>query len=105
MTKEELKQEAGEYASIHARQYCHNDANGLVSSYREVYNAYYQSAEPREERIEKLEKENGNLKAELTKVKQLLAFWVDDFYDRFDDSDKYEERHKALVETEQFLKE
>ena len=52
----------------------------------------------RDERIEELEDK-------LTMVKQLLAFWVDDFYDRFDDSDKYEERHKALVEAEQFLKE
>lgn len=41
----------------------------------------------------------------LSKAKELLAFWVNDFYDKFNNSNKYEERHKALVETEQFLKE
>lgn len=42
---------------------------------------------------------------QLTKATELLRFWVDDFYDSFKHSNKYEARHKALVETEQFLKE
>lgn len=62
---EELEKEAMEYASMHSRQYSHNDGKGLVSSYSEVYNAYYQSAEPREKRIEELDKENGKLEGKL----------------------------------------
>lgn len=79
MTKEELEKEAKEYASIHARQYCHNDANGLVSSYREVYNAYYQSAEPREKRIEELDKENGKLEGKLADL-QSEYFELENFH-------------------------
>lgn len=41
----------------------------------------------------------------LVKAKELLRFWVNDFYDNFNNSIRYEERHKTLVETEQFLKE
>lgn len=76
--------------------------------------------------IERLEKENTRLNArlnainlltpelekaakqrrkQLTKAKELLRFWVNDFYDSFNHSNKYEARHKALVEAEQFLKE
>ena len=42
---------------------------------------------------------------QLTIATKLLRFWVDDFYDNFNRSYKYEERHKAIVETEQFIKE
>lgn len=42
---------------------------------------------------------------QLTKATKLLKFWVGNFYDSFNHANKYEERHKALVETEQFLKE
>lgn len=38
------------------------------------------------------------------KAKKLLSFWVNDFYDNTSSPIKYEERHKVLVETEQFLK-
>lgn len=44
-------------------------------------------------------------KKEVTKAIKLLKFWVNDFYDSFNRSNRYEERHKALVETEQFIKE
>ena len=50
------------------------------------------------EQVHHLEKENA-------KAKELLSFWVDDFYDAFNNSNSREKRHKALVETEQFLKE
>ena len=36
---------------------------------------------------------------------KLLRFWVNDFYDSFNRSIKYEERHKAITEAEQFIKE
>lgn len=49
--------------------------------------------------------QNKDLKYKLTKATELLKFWVNDFYDNFNHSNKYEERHKAIVETEQFLKE
>lgn len=44
-------------------------------------------------------------KEELAKAKKLLAFWVNDFYEVSSSPSKYEERHKALVESEQFLRE
>lgn len=50
-----------------------------------------------------VEKRNSDDK--LAKAVELLKFWVNDFYDGFNDSIKYEKRHKALVETEQILKE
>lgn len=42
---------------------------------------------------------------QLVKAKELLSFWVNAFYEISNDSSKYEARHKALIETEQFLKE
>lgn len=45
------------------------------------------------------------LQEQLTEARELLRFWVNDFYDGFNNSIRYEERHKVLVETEQFLKE
>lgn len=61
--------------------------------------------EEKDKRIEQLESENSKLEGKLAKAKKLLAFWVDNFNDAFNRTIKYEERHKALVETEQFLKE
>ena len=43
-------------------------------------------------------------KEQLTKAKELIRFWVNDFYDGFNSSIRYEERRKALKESEQFLK-
>ena len=59
MTKEELKQEAQEYAKPWK--------NSLV--YVSVKDSYLAGAEPREKRIEELEKENAELKAENQKWK------------------------------------
>lgn len=42
---------------------------------------------------------------QLTKAKELLNFWLDYFGDGFNRRIKYEEVHKARVETEQFLRE
>jgi hypothetical protein len=41
----------------------------------------------------------------LTKAKELLNFWVNDFYDAFNSSNRYEKRHTVLVQSEQFLSE
>ena len=71
------------------------------------------------ENYEQLEKENAELKKKcqdrcdecweehikLTKATELLRFWVNDFYDAFNNLNRYEERHKALEQSEQFLKE
>lgn len=46
-----------------------------------------------------------NIGGSLTKAIKLLKFWVNDFYDGSNHPNKYEERHKALVETEQLIKE
>lgn len=45
------------------------------------------------------------LEAQCTRAKELLTFWVNDFYDNTRNPKRYEERHKALVETEHFIKE
>lgn len=39
------------------------------------------------------------------KAKELLRFWINDFYDGFNSSIRYEERRKALEQSEQFLSE
>ena len=111
---EELEKEAEEYAFTH---WADTDEKG---DYLEddvlIKEAYLAGAEPREKRIAELEKENAELKSgcgmcyrkdkeNLTKAKELLKFWVDDFYDAFNSSKTYEERHKAIIESEQFLKE
>ena len=36
---------------------------------------------------------------------KLLRFWINDFYDSFNRSIKYEERHMTIAEAEQFIKE
>lgn len=41
---------------------------------------------------------------QLAKAKELLKFWVNDFYDNSFNPIKYEKRYNVLVETEQFLK-
>lgn len=69
MTKEELEKEAREYAEGMAMYY--ESAHGSIPSQFEKYlrNAYISSSKPREKRIEELEKENAELKAELSENK------------------------------------
>lgn len=55
MTKEELKQEAKEYADKYSKS--------NFDIWDTARFAYYQSAEPREKRIAELEKENAELKS------------------------------------------
>ena len=50
-------------------------------------------------------KDKSELIGKLTKATELLRFWVNDFYDGFNSLNRYEERHKALEQSEQFLKE
>ena len=50
-------------------------------------------------------KDKSELIGKLTKVTELLRFLVNDFYDGFNNLNRYEERHKALEQSEQFLKE
>ena len=50
-------------------------------------------------------KDKSELIGKLTKVTELLRFWINDFYDGFNNLNRYEERHKALEQSEQFLKE
>ena len=110
MTKEELKKEAIKYAVDYSTNY------GKGYKRKDLRIAYLAGAEPREKKIEDLEKHHKsvcesltnthrNIREQLAKAKELLRFWVNDFYDSFNHSNKYEARHKALVETEQFLKE
>ena len=58
-----------------------------------------------QDKLEEEQRKNNRLSDSLTKAKELLAFWINNFYDAFNKSIKYDEKHKALVETEQFLKE
>lgn len=115
MIKEELEKEA--------KESWQND--GTVSGASmpgEIYVAgYLASAKPREKQIAELNnfimqsKKDGispvnaliikNLGNRLIKAIKLLKFWVNDFYDGSNRPSKYEERHKALVETEQLIKE
>lgn len=49
-------------------------------------------------------KDKSEVVGKLTRAKELLRFWVNDFYDGFNNLNRYEERHKALEQSEQFLK-
>lgn len=59
----------------------------------------------REDEFEKLVIETKELKRRLDEAKILLSFWLHDFYNAFDDANKYEKRSKAVKETEKFIKE
>lgn len=54
---------------------------------------------------ESLTNTHRHIREQLNEAKELLRFWVSDFYDSINNSIRYEERHKALIEAEQFLKE
>lgn len=108
-----------EQITLNASQYCDtmNDKNEDIKLIR--FASYIAGATTTKDIIEK---ENADLKEQnkkllescegatmmyedLCKAKELLRFWTNDFYDGFNHSNKYEDRHKALVETQQFLKE
>ena len=92
------------------------DRNGICDHFKDVFE---KNAELEEElegfrlKLEALEgqtpwkdiKDKSELIGKLTKVTELLRFWVNDFYDGFNNLNRYEERHKALEQSEQFLKE
>ena len=63
MTKEELKQEAEEYAEGMAKYYASTHEDYIPSQFEKyLRNAYISSAEPREKRIAELKKEIEELK-------------------------------------------
>ena len=116
MTKEELKKEAKIYAK---RKF---DEEEQAYLHDIIAQTYFVGAEPREKRIEELEKENAELKADndarkyamamsekvekqlreqLTKAKGLLAKWVELFKPKGSNIPPT----PIQVETEQFLKE
>ena len=66
MTKDELKKEAEEYANTHGTTVMGFEENLDCTDF--VIETYLASAEPREKRIEELEKENAELKNQLNKV-------------------------------------
>ena len=129
MTKEELKQEAEEYAEGMAKYYASTHEDCIPSQFEKyLRNVYISSAEPREKRIEELEDELKKWKDEwqeqvqkatdegyartlqtiqLSKAKEILAKLLEEeknnMYWEMNGSDKssyYEVRKQA----EQFLK-
>lgn len=94
----------------------------VCPNYKNVFTAYTQlkeeNAKLKEEnkknlndwleacdKYRKVNLEQQKTKEQLEQAIKLLQFWVNDFYDNFNHAIRYEERHKALVETEQFLQE
>ena len=90
------------------------DRNGICDHFKDVFD---KNVELEEElvglrlKVEALEgrtpwkdiKDKSKLIGKLTKATELLRFWVNDFYDGFNNLNRYEERHKALEQSEQFL--
>ena len=104
--KKELEQEKKLNAEIKARFVKCNTCTEEMKSKCLMFSENLCEGERCEELIDLMslvEKRDHDDKLE--KAKELLKFWVNDFYDNFNHSNRYEERHKTLVETEQFLKE
>lgn len=81
------------------------DQNGICDHFKDVFE---KNAELEGELVclrWKDKKDKSEVIGKLTKVTELLRFWVNDFYDGFNNLNRYEERHKALEQSEQFLKE
>ena len=90
------------------------DRNGICDHFKDVFD---KNVELEEElvglrlKVEALEgrtpwkdiKDKSKLIGKLTKATELLRFWVNDFYDGLNNLNRYEERHKALEQPEQFL--
>lgn len=76
MTKEELKKEAIKFAVDYPTSY------GKGYKHKDLRIAYLAGAEPREERIEELEKENAELKEKL-KPENCLKLLAKDGYVKF----------------------
>ena len=100
MTKEKLKQEAGNWLRKYLLCYnCEKKCNCIDSnSYCEeqVLKAYVDSAEPREKRIAELEKENAELKEKL-KPENCLKLLAKEGYIKFT-SDQLTEAKKVIEE-------
>lgn len=80
------------------------DRNGICDHFKDVFD---ENAELKEKYVKECEDVMyavTNYSKQLTKAKELIRFWVNDFYDGFNSSIRYEERRKALEESEQFLK-
>lgn len=97
MTKEELEKEAKVFATYYESLF--------PDEFETFYKAFLKVAEPREEHISELEKENGNLKAELTEAKEIIRALLKHTYGQNlntqNDFDLYLGRIK---DAEQFLK-
>lgn len=71
MTKEELKQEAEEYAEGMAKYYASTHEDCIPSQFEKyLRNAYISSAEPREKRIADLEKRCANYEMNISKMEK-----------------------------------
>ena len=90
------------------------DRNGICDHFKDVFDENIELKEELEGfrlKLEALEgqtpwkdiKDKSELIGKLTKVTELLRFWVNDFYDGFNNLNRYEERHKAFEQSEQFL--
>lgn len=83
----------------------------LDKQIEETYKLFKENTELKEQNLKNCKAFNKVMKEQwkeehnqLTMAKELLRFWVNDFYDGFNNSIRYEQRHEALVKTEQFLK-
>lgn len=92
------------------------DQNGICDHFKDVFDENVELEKKNTElrlKFDALEgqtpwkdiKDKSELIGKLTKATELLRFWVNDFYDAFNNLNRYEERHKALEQSEQFLKE
>jgi len=104
MTKEELKKEADDYADKHAFRVPYDGSNKFYDDvdFKASREGYLAGAEPREKRIEELEKENAILKGRTEEFeKQILGllYKYESVYKRFPDL------KDAMSEAERVLKE
>lgn len=92
------------------------DRNGICDHFKDIFDENVELEKKNTElrlKLDALEgqtpwkdiKDKSELIGKLTKATELLRFWVNDFYDGFNNLNRYEERHKALEQSEQFLKE
>lgn len=91
------------------------DRNGICDHFKDIFDENVELEKKNTElrlKLDALEgqtpwkdiKDKSELIGKLTKATELLRFWVNDFYDGFNNLNRYEERHKALEQSEQFLK-
>lgn len=98
MTREELEKEAKVFATYYESLF--------PDEFETFYKAFLKVAEPREEHISELEKENGKLEGKLTEAKEIIGSLLKHTYGQNlntqNDFDLYLGRIK---DAEQFLKE